>query len=67
MHNICMHGVLCFILINLICNMSTFKNEKQCLPFAPAQGVKMFFVIFFLFFFLFLFLFLFLFFLGGGG
>ena len=37
--NICMHGVLCFILINLIYNMTTFRKESK-LTFDPTQGFK---------------------------
>ena len=27
--NMCLHGALCFISINLICNMTTFRKEKK--------------------------------------
>ena len=38
--NICMHGVLCFILINLICNMTTFRKESKLTfwPHPKGQG-----------------------------
>ena len=37
--NICLHAVLCFIPVNLICNMTTFRKEKNDL-YTPTLGFK---------------------------
>ena len=34
-----LHGALCSIPFNLICNMTTFSNKKR--PFDPTQGLRM--------------------------
>ena len=36
--HMCLHCVLCFIPVNLICNMKTLRKEKK--PFDPTPGVK---------------------------
>ena len=33
--NICLHDVLCFIAVNLICNMTTFRKENKNWHFDP--------------------------------
>ena len=35
----CLHGALCSILVNLICNMTTFR-KKNVLTFDPTLGVE---------------------------
>ena len=38
--NICLNGVLCFIPINLICYMTTFRKEKKALTLWPHPRVN---------------------------
>ena len=35
----CLHGALCSIFFNLICNMTTFRRKK-CFDFDPTQGSR---------------------------
>ena len=37
----CLHVALCSILINLICNMPTFRKKKKCFDLlTPPQGPR---------------------------
>ena len=36
----CLHGALCSIPFNLICNMTTFSKKKCFDLLTPPQGVK---------------------------
>ena len=38
--NICMHGVICFILINLIMQHDYFQKKKQIYLLSPPQGPR---------------------------
>ena len=36
----CVHGALCSISFNLICNMTIFRRKKNVLTFATPQGLR---------------------------
>ena len=40
--NICLHGVLCFIPFNLICNMTSFRKETKVDILTPPQGSRVY-------------------------